>query len=510
MYLEDINGHIVNLDTLPRPLALFDSNTIGKIYNDLNFDYSSQIDPVVEVSDVFLPRTVCFDRISQENRASWFFAPTDGKPYILRQTWKKCNQADARVLRDLYCAYYLTLHGILEKVKSIKFTKSGGDALQGWSDVWVDPADFVTDFCSNLQCSESDVDRLWNDYGIDLFRFIETQYTLRSAIYSFKPNAIEVKPGPRNEGRNMYLLTCLMQSNGKFKLRQYPPQLFATPTIALTRNKRDCVILPDIWHPHLSVSKSPVSPDYSVTGDTSWLKWKPDANWFEGEIPNLDELTSVSGEDQICITITGDYILTLGSSSIELCESITSRVYIRIYKEAKATEEETLVGYYPPNPLDFLWGSKRLGFDKKHSDVIVKKSRQLENKLMHGFNDVDARRYAAFNEGFHFKVGPPIISLGPISWYDYLDNKRTYSEYPNCKYNETGRGKLVRQLREGSRSHFSEEKPDDEIELDSDLEDMRQGYENQFNEASALIWLRTIYHEDIQDRLEQEAIDDAK
>ncbi|KAK6347085.1 hypothetical protein TWF696_007165 [Orbilia brochopaga] len=514
----DVTDQIAQINSPPRFIHCFKDVSPGNIYTTLNFNFHSFYEPIVEVADVFLPRTIQFDKIALDNKDVWFSAPTASRPYMMCQTWRNCSHYDAHLIRDLHCAYNITLHKLLEKLK-IYITPGS------WTDVWVDPCQFVVDLCSNLECSDEDLEHIWSDYGIDVFKFVETQSILRSTPYSFKPDAIEIyalhEPTNRAPGRNMYLLTCLLLPNGTFNTRQFPPQILTTSSLSETTDGLKCAIMPDIWHPHLAVSKAETAPSYTVTGDNPWLEWDPKQNCFKGDIP-LADVISISDGGRISVTITGEYNLNIGTSKIGLHESITTRLYLPLPSKQEVASDDTDIEIddytYPMTAVSLLCSSLWLGFDQKHSDCVVNMSRAYERAIRdYNFASEMARKQpAAFDvhqwENQSGAKKPWMKSLGPTPWYTFL-TERQQEEYYRL-HDREGRQKFIQSLQHDRRQEpltwTLDEKERAEVGVDEDLEQMRRMYETQFNEAHVILWLNTTYRESMQDRLLEESHDDCE
>ncbi|EWC45017.1 hypothetical protein DRE_06297 [Drechslerella stenobrocha 248] len=403
----------------PKPLAFFSEIAVQQTYKALNFDFQRFFNPILEVADVYLPRTAYYDKIALESPESWFSAPTIGKQYMIRRV-KKLSPS-------------------------------------GWSDVWIDPNHFIADFCFNLQCNEDDIEHVWVGYGIDIFKFIQTQWALRSTPYSFKPGAIDITSGPHKEGCNMYLLTCLLLQNGQFEIRYYPPQVLIAMSVSAAK----------------------------VTEDTPWLEWDSWETRFQGRIPDPDDLAA-SDDGRICVIITGSYNLKIGKTKTRLHESLTTRLYVTVPRpQEDRVKIETDRPSYPTNPQSFLWSSHALGFEKTHSDCSIQKA-TIETGLL-----------GSYNGNFVARVPQGLRSLGPARWDELLIERR----------------KRERQTQQGSgegSTRFMEDRVlhDDKVESDNHLDDMRRRYETQLNEAVALVWLNTTYRESLQERLWDESHDE--
>ncbi|KAJ6256630.1 hypothetical protein Dda_8495 [Drechslerella dactyloides] len=507
------------INSQPRFIHCFNNISAADIYKKLNFNFQSFYNPIIEAADVFLPRTVYFDNIALESQDTIFSAPTVGKPYMMSQCWVNCNNYDAHIIRDLHCSYNITLHKLLGKVQAFKPI--------GWTDVWVEPCQFVSDLITNLECTDEDVEHIWSDYGIDLFRFVETQNVLRCAPYSFKPGAIQIHAPAASdqvEGRNMYLLTCSLLSSGMFMTRQYPPQVMATPSLSMgSDGVYRCTIMPDIWHPHLSPSRAMTFPGYTVTGDTPWLEWDPEENCFKGDIP-LADTVSQSNDGRIAVTITGEYNLNIGSSKIGLHESITARLYLPLpAKEEVASDNSDIANEghgFPTLAASLLTSSPWLGFDNTHSAYIASVARMYDRTMQNIANEMSMNRNQRPNLNVRPWDTPPrsktprlcIKSLGPTPWYTFL-TERQQEEYYRV-HDREGRKKFIESLEEDHRqepvawSPIESEAEEAEVKVDKDLEEMRRMYETQFNEAHVILWLNTTYRESMQDRLLEESYDD--
>ncbi|KAF3926774.1 hypothetical protein ABW21_db0208664 [Orbilia brochopaga] len=518
---EDVAEQDAKISSPLKLIRCFEDIPARDIYAGLNFNFRSFFEPLLEVDDVFLPRTVYFDRIVRQiNQEFWFTAPSNSRPYMMTQTWRNCSGLDAHLLRDLQCAYNVTLHKTLENVKALV-------PVNSWTDVWVEPCQFMDEFCRNLECSEEDLDHIWDDYGIDLFRFFETQSILRSTTYSFKPDAIETPspggPATRSPGRTMYLLTCLLSPDGRFKTRQYPPQILAAFSVRKTRAPAglEYTIMPDIWHPHLSASRADTFPRYALTGDVSWLKWDQEGNCFRGEIPRAD-VDSISDGGRIALTITGEYTLNVGSSKIGLHESITARVYLPLtFKQESACDNANITDSHghPITSVSLLSAEPRWSaVDKGYNNCVVDMAQTYE-KAIEDFsfaNKMVQKQPLVLDTGSWENQARPktplqrMKSLGQTHWYTHAAERDREDYYRS--HDPEARKKLVRSLSDGYRQEpvawNLDEKEGKQIQVDEDLEQMRLMWETRFNEAHVMLWLSSNYREEESERLVLDSPDD--
>ncbi|KAF3927171.1 hypothetical protein ABW20_dc0102456 [Dactylellina cionopaga] len=443
---------------------------------------------------------------------------TGASPYSLRVAWRRCISFDAPVIRDIYCAYNCELKNIFQKVGS------RACKIDVWTDVWVEPSVFLANFHNKCSCGTGEVDRIWSEYGIELSKFVEAQYDLRTTPYFYKPAAMIISTEAHKEGQKMYLLTFMKLSNGFFRIRQFPPHIIVTSAFSRSGSGLELTVLPDLWHPHNGASKSFALPKYTVTAKTPWLQWDAKSSCFKGKVPPWEELTSILSDDsRMCISIQGDYYLNIGSTDIDLQESLITRLYLKVpemedtpaaigLKNSAELRNNVEVGnkiegegVYPPNPLSFLWNSHKLGFEKRHSRFVVEKARLYESQLRHNFSDIDAKDYAANGTFPWDSKEPPIQSWGSITWDDFIEQKRQRMDH--LTYDSRGRLEVIEVL-EGGPHYGPTECETFDYELDADLEEMREMYENKFHEAQAIFWVTSLYRESMQDRLEDESHDE--
>ncbi|KAF3912810.1 hypothetical protein AA313_de0201400 [Arthrobotrys entomopaga] len=477
-----------------KALTFLTNQEVSNAYENLNFEFRSGLNPIIEVADVFLPRSVQNERIPSENQDSWFAYPTS-KHYLVGQTWRHCDQDDARLLRDIYCGYNLAIHKILEEAGA------KAESPDIWTDVWVEPCEFVVSMYKNFGSNPDEVSRIWTEYGIDLFKFVELQYEMRSAPYSFKPNATRLaKNTIYQEGRNTYLLTFQKLPDGKFKVRRFPPQLIPTSSVHARDASFEFNILPDIWHPHHGVSKAFTFPSYLITPHCEWLRWDVESGSFKGTISSsLENLHSVLKDGRICLNLTALYSLNVGSASLELVETATTRVYLKIPERPSSPVviDSGPEEIQPPNPLVYLWNSHKLGFDLLHSQHVANKARVHERQIRLNYSDADAQTFGETGR-FPWRPYEPIIqSLGSVTWSNFLNHQRLQVE----------KNKRTRYTQPGLR-YDPMEWDRDVADVDLELEETKRTYENMFHEAQVIIWLNTIYRERMQERLEDEAFDD--
>ncbi|EPS38981.1 hypothetical protein H072_7252 [Dactylellina haptotyla CBS 200.50] len=499
----DLNDAILDENPWTRkPLAFFSNKIVSDTYRSLNFEYRDYLCPIIEVSDIFLPRTLYCERILPEDRDAWFKPPTSGQTCMIEQQWCHCKEDDARVLRDLYCGYNLQLH------KTIQEASRRTSRCDTWVDVWVDPCNFVTSLYQNFQCSIDVVERLWDEHGIDFFKFVELQYELRSAPYSYKPNAIDLTTASNHRlGQKTYILSFQKLSEGRFKLRRFPPHITTACSVSPRDSGFECIIMPDIWHPHHSASKGFTLPKYSATPENSWLQWDSNMNCFRGRIPNSrSSVNSVLEDGRMCITIRGGYTLDVGSSKIDFAEAITTRIYIRVPETPRANppvHQYSSQNYSYSLDLDSVfWGSQKLGLTKKHADFVVNKARMYKERLEEGYDDADAKRYMETGEfPWDTRFAPKIKSLGYVTWTDFINHKRQQKEHHRSILHYGGTS-------ENDVRYGPTEWDSGDINVDESLEEMRIAYENILQEADVIIWVNTQYRETMQERLIDEALED--
>ncbi|KAK6514077.1 hypothetical protein TWF506_008503 [Arthrobotrys conoides] len=498
--------HLYN-EPAPKTIPFLTDNDALKHYETINFNSDPQWHHVVQLHEVYKTRCVKFESVKQEDWDLWFAPSTSDQPIMLKQQWKNCSPTDIRILRDIHCAFYLALRNVLSVVSDI-VSEGHISTASGWLEVCVSPVTFLSEMRAALQWDEEIINRFRVEYGLDLLHFVDTQYELKSRTNLGRPD-VDLTNDQNGHG---YFLTCKRTRAGQYKLQLSPPQIWTQWSIKQGDNGVECIVKPTAWHPHFLFSITAVTPRFSVGQGFEWLEWDNKQFCFSGIVPDdyqphMDPSGNLCVRLDITMNFTQYFIgkMPEGPHLLYLNEGVTARSY-GILPVKPAAPPAATPTIYSPNPLQLVWGSHKLGFDKRHSEFILGKAREYESEIYQGRAGEDAKYFATHGLFPWDPKEPQIQSWGRVSWCDFLEQRKARAEY--LKKDPRGRMEVIEDIRRGPRlgpldpgyKTYSEE-------VDEDLEEMRRVFENLNHEAHAIIWLHTLYRETVQDRLEDESWD---
>ncbi|KAK6352616.1 hypothetical protein TWF730_009436 [Orbilia blumenaviensis] len=467
----------------PQKLSFLSNDEAFDLHGAINFDNPLQWGHIIQLHELYKERCVKFDSLPTASYDSWFTPAIANRPVTLRQRWKNCTKSDSHLLRDLHCAFYAALRNVLAVLKVVG-SESIVSTPSGWIEICVPPIMLIDDMKETLKWSDETIEALRAEFGLDLSRFIETQLEVKSMSYLRKPS-IDFTDNQSGCG---YFLTCKKTEYGRYKLQISPPYIQAYCLIERVNN------------------------EFEFGKDSGWLCWDSEGLYFRGVIPHDHKISEdPSGHCYITIEITAERFQYFtgngeqGSHTFYFQESITSRSYGSIPMEAEQPPAVMPI-VYPPNPLQSIWDSHKLGFNKRHSKFVVDRIREYEHELYQDCRSEEANNFAADGTFPWDPKEPKIQSWGEVTWCDFLQQKKARAEY--FMKNPKGRMEVVRNL--GKRPLYAAlefECSRDDQDIDEDLEEMRRMYENLNNEAHAIVWLNTLYRETMQNRLEDESLE---
>ncbi|KAF3091918.1 hypothetical protein TWF102_008601 [Orbilia oligospora] len=493
--------------TDPETIPFLTEHDALKLYGTINFDSAPQWHHITQLHEVYKRRFVEFDWVAPEDWDAWFAPAISDKSIILKQQWKNCNTTDSQILRDIYCAFYVALRNVLAVVNDIVLA-GNNSTVSGWMEVCVSPVTLLEEMRAVLWWDEETINVLRLEYGLDLLHFIDTQYELKSRSDLQRPT-IDLTHDQSGHG---YFLTCKRTTPGRYKLQISPPHIRTQWSIKQGDSGVECIVKPTVWHPHFLFSTTAVTPRFSVGQDFHWLEWDKKHFYFSGILPDdYKPHKDPSGHLCIGLDITVEFTQYFmgkrpeGSHLFYLQETFAARSYgiLPIKPAAPLAAAPTV---YSPNPLQLIWGSHKLGFDRRHSKFVMEKAQEYEDQIYQSQVSEDAKAFATHGLFPWDPKEPSIQSWGGVTWCSFLEQQRARAEY--LRNDPRGRVEVIRDIRKGPRlgplgskyKHYGED-------VDEDLEEMRRMYENLIHEAHAIVWLHTLYREHIQDRLEDESLE---
>ncbi|KAF3220227.1 hypothetical protein TWF191_007542 [Orbilia oligospora] len=493
--------------TDPETIPFLTEDDALKLYGTINFDSAPQWHHITNLHEVYKRRFVEFDWVAPEDWDAWFAPAISDTPIILKQQWKNCNTTDGLILRDIYCAFYVALRNVLAVVNDIVLA-GNNSTVSGWMEVCISPVTFLEEMRAVLWWDEETINVLRLEYGLDLLHFIDTQYELKSRSDLQRPT-IDLTHDQSGHG---YFLTCKRTTAGRYKLQISPPHIRTQWSIKQGNSGVECIVKPTVWHPHFLFSTTAVTPRFSVGKDYDWLEWDKKHFYFSGILPDdYKPHKDPSGHLCVGLDITVEFTQYFmgkrleGSHLFYLQETFTARSYgILPIKPAAPPAVAPMV--YSPNPLQLIWGSHKLGFDRRHSKFVMEKAQEYENRIYQPQVSEDAKAFATHGLFPWDPKEPSIQSWGGVTWCSFLEQQRARAEY--LRKDPRGRMEVIRDLRKGPRLGPLGSKYENHGEdVDEDLEEVRRMYENLIHEAHAIVWLHTLYREHVQDRLEDDSLE---